>query len=132
MQSWGRAFQTVGRQEAVEDVVRRLDFIPSAAGSHWRVLSLEACDLIYFVKHGPSCRVEEEVGGWRKRWEAGEEPGAQARGCHGPAGRAVSNISSAVGSASCTPGPGSLHPGPSSSPGLSRWTLWRPCTGKWG
>ena len=68
MQSWGRAFQTVGRQEAVEAVVRRLDFIPSAAGSHWRVLSREACDLIYFVKHGPSCRVEEEVGGGRGTW----------------------------------------------------------------
>ena len=51
-------------------MVRRLDFIVSAVGGHWRILSQEARDLIYFLEHYPGCLVE--VGGGRQernQWE---------------------------------------------------------------
>lgn len=65
MESWGRAFQAVDRQEAMEAMVRRLDFIPSSVGGHWKVLSWEACDWIYFLECYPGCM--EEAGG--RKWE---------------------------------------------------------------
>lgn len=69
MESWGRAFQAVDRQEAMEAMVRRLDFIPSSVGGHWKVLSWEACDWIYFLE----CCMEAA---WRRR-EAGSGRGTR-------------------------------------------------------
>lgn len=70
MESWGRAFQAVDRQEAMEVVVRRLDFILSAVGGHWSILSQEAHDLIYCLEHYPGCLVEEGGGRQeRNQWE---------------------------------------------------------------
>ena len=71
MESQGRAFQAVDRQEAVVVVVRRLDVILSAVGGHWSILSQEARDLIYFLEHYPGCLVE--VGGGRQERNQREE-----------------------------------------------------------
>ena len=71
MESWGRAFQAVDRQEAVEVVVRRLDFILSAVGGHWNILSQEARDLIYFLERYAGCLVE--LGGGRQERNQREE-----------------------------------------------------------
>lgn len=69
-ESWGKAFQTVGGQEVMAS------FPPSAARSHWRILSLEGCDLIYFFRHCPGYLVE---GGGRleKKLEALREMGGR-------------------------------------------------------